>query len=114
MFASYNSVGGTTAEVSSQDSNHITVKCTFYDGFSHYCLLCCSTDTSVQVSAYSNVSSSSGPFAYVNLYGLKPGAVYYCKAFATDDVNKKCAASQGLLCCLLCKRNSFNVTRICY
>ncbi|KAL5494263.1 hypothetical protein EMCRGX_G015560, partial [Ephydatia muelleri] len=68
------------------------VKCTFYDGFSHYCLLCCSTDPSVQVSAYSNVSSSSGPIAYVDLYGLKPGAVYYCKAFATDDVNKKCAA----------------------
>ncbi|KAL5494266.1 hypothetical protein EMCRGX_G015563 [Ephydatia muelleri] len=85
-------VGDTTAEVSSQDSNHVTVKCTFYDGFSHYCLLCCSTDPSVQVSAYSNVSSSSGPIAYVDLYGLKPGAVYYCKAFATNDVNKKFAA----------------------
>ncbi|KAL5494262.1 hypothetical protein EMCRGX_G015559 [Ephydatia muelleri] len=77
-------VGDITGEVSSQDSNHVTVKCTFYDGFSHYCLLCCSTDTSVQVSAYSNVSSSSGPIAYADLYGLKSGAVYYCKAFATD------------------------------
>ena len=73
------------------------MKCRFYDGFSHYCLLCCSTDTSAQVSAYSNVSSSSGLIAYVVLYGLKPGAVYYCKAFATDDVNKKCAASKGFV-----------------
>ena len=108
--ASYNSVGG-TAEVSSQDSNHVTVKCTFYDGFSHYCLLCCSTDPSVQVSAYSNVSSSSGPITNIDLYGLKPGAVYYCKAFATDDLNTKCAAPKGLLYmyCLCCKKHFTNI-----
>ena len=99
----HTSVGGITAEVFSQDSNHVTVQCTFYDGLSHYCLLCCSTDPSVQVSAYSNVSSSSGSIANVSLYGLKPGAVYYCKASATDDVTTACATPKGLLFCLCCE-----------
>ena len=91
--ASYNSVGGTTAEVSSQDSNHVTVKCTFFNGLSHYCLLCCSTEPSVQVSAYSNVSHSSGSIAYVDLYGLKLGAIYCCETFATDELSTKMCSS---------------------
>ena len=95
--------GTASAVVISQDYEHTTVMCTFNDGLSHYCLLCCSTDPSVQVSAYSNISSISGSVVTVSLY-VKPGAVYYCKAPAADDVITSCPADQGLgmYLCALC------------
>ena len=91
------SVGGTfLTEVTYQGSDYTTVRCTFSDGLSHYCLLCCSTDQSQQGYAYSNISGFIGSVVTVGLYGMKAGAVYYCKPSAVGDGTVGCPMTGGL------------------
>ena len=68
-----------------------TIPCTFLDGSSHYCMVCCSTDPSVppDSSVYS-ISTTRGTEVTVSLQGLTSGQMYYCKAAATNTNSNNC------------------------
>ena len=78
---------------SNVSGNTATIPCTFLDGSSHYCMVCCSTDPSVPVGLAGSgyLSSTSGPSVSVSLQGLTSGQMYYCKAAATNTNSNNCA-----------------------
>ena len=72
--------------------NTATIPCTFLDGSSHYCMVCCSTDPSVPPdSSVYNISTTRGTEVTVSLQGLTSGQMYYCKAAATNTNSNNCA-----------------------
>ena len=72
--------------------NTATIPCTFLDGSSHYCMVCCSTDPSVPPhSSVYNISTTRGTEVTVSLQGLTSGQMYYCKAAATNTNFNNCA-----------------------
>eukprot|EP00731_Ephydatia_muelleri_P011123 Em0006g17a len=72
--------------------NTATIPCTFLDGSSHYCMVCCSTDPSVPShSSVYNISTTRGTEVTVSLQGLTSGQMYYCKAAATNTNSNNCA-----------------------
>ena len=68
-----------------------TITCTFLDGSSHNCMVCCSTDPSVGLAGSGYLSSTNGPRVSVTLECLTSGQMYYCKAAATNTNSKNCA-----------------------
>ena len=77
---------------SNVSGNMATIPCTFLDGSSHYCVVCCSTDPSVPPdSSVYNISTTRGTEVTVSLQGLTSGQMYYCKAAATNTNSNNCA-----------------------
>ena len=77
---------------SNVSGNTATIPCTFLDGSSHYCMVCCSTDPSVPPdSSVYNISTTRGTEVSVSLQGLTSGQMYYCKAAATNTNSNNCA-----------------------
>ena len=77
---------------SNVSGNTATIPCTFLDGSSHYCMVCCSTDPSVPPdSSVYNISTTRGTEVTVSLQGLTSGQMYYCKAAATNTNSNNCA-----------------------
>ena len=70
--------------------NSGTINCTFLDGSSHYCLVCCSTDPSVPAGSVGYLSSTKGPSVSVSLQSLGSNQTYYCKASATNTTSANC------------------------
>ena len=70
-----------------------TMTCTFQDGSSHYCVVCCSTHPSVPPDSSVYVSSTRGTEVTVYLDGLTSGQMYYCKAVATNTTSANCGSS---------------------
>ena len=70
-----------------------TITCTFLDGSSHFCMVCCSTDPYVPfgLSGFGYFSSNNGPSVRVSLQGLSSNQTYYCKAAATNSNSNSCA-----------------------
>ena len=76
---------------SNVSGNTATIPCTFLDGSSHYCVVCCSTDPSVPPdSSVYNISTTRGTEVTVSLQGLTSGQMYYCKATATNTHSNNC------------------------
>eukprot|EP00731_Ephydatia_muelleri_P011203 Em0006g97a len=71
--------------------NTATIPCTFLDGSSHYCMVCCSPSVPVGLAGPGYLSSTSGPSVSVSLQGLTSGQMYYCKAAATNTNSNNCA-----------------------
>ena len=77
---------------SNVSGNTATISCTFLDGSSHYCMVCCSTDPSVPPdSSVYNISTTRGTEVTVSLQGLTSGQMHYCKAAATNTNSNNCA-----------------------
>ena len=77
-------------------NNSITsLGCSFLNNQSYYCLMCCSTDSSVPpASSVYNISTTSGTDVTVSLGGLTSGQMYYCKAAATfTNSTQQCSGS---------------------
>ena len=70
--------------------NSATMNCTFLDGSSHYCVVCCSSDPSVPAGSVGYLSSTSGPSVSVSLQSLGSNQMYYCKAAATNSNSASC------------------------
>ena len=70
--------------------NSATINCTFLDGSSHYCVVCCSSDPSVPAGSVGYLSSTSGPSVSVSLQSLGSNQMYYCKAAATNTTSASC------------------------
>ena len=71
--------------------NTATIPCTFLDGSSYYCMVCCSTDPSVPPhSSVCNISTTRGTEVTVSLQDLTSGQMYYCKAAATNTKSNNC------------------------
>ena len=70
--------------------NSATINCTFLDGSSHYCVVCCSSDPSVPAGSVGYLSSTSGPSVSVSLQSLGSNQMYYCKAAATNANSASC------------------------
>jgi len=76
---------------SSVSGNMATIPCTFLNGSSHYCVVCCSTDPSVPPdSSVYNISTTRGTEVTVSLQGLTSGQMYYRKAAATNTNSNNC------------------------
>ncbi|KAL5500679.1 hypothetical protein EMCRGX_G012274 [Ephydatia muelleri] len=77
---------------SNVSGNTATIPCTFLDGSSHYCMVCCSTDPSVPVGLAGSgyLSSTNGSNVSVSLQNLTRGQMYYCKAAATNTNSNNC------------------------
>eukprot|EP00731_Ephydatia_muelleri_P011228 Em0006g122a len=76
---------------SNVSGNTATISCTFLDGSSHYCMVCCSTDPSVPPdSSVYNIFTTRGTEVTVSLQGLTSGQMYYCKAAATNTNSNNC------------------------
>ncbi|KAL5500682.1 hypothetical protein EMCRGX_G012277 [Ephydatia muelleri] len=71
--------------------NNATIPCTFLDGSSYYCMVCCSPSVPVGLAGSGYLSSTSGPSVTVSLQGLTSGQMYYCKAAATNTNSNNCA-----------------------
>eukprot|EP00731_Ephydatia_muelleri_P035842 Em0166g12a len=79
---------------SNVSGNTAVIPCTFLNGSSHYCVVCCSTDPSVPPdSSVYNISTTRGTEVTVSLQGLTSGQMYYCKAAATNTNSNNCAGS---------------------
>eukprot|EP00731_Ephydatia_muelleri_P011121 Em0006g15a len=76
---------------SNVSGNTATIPCTFLDGSSHYCMVCCSPSVPVGLAGSGYLSSTSGPNVSVSLQGLTSGQMYYCKAAATNTNSNNCA-----------------------
>ncbi|KAL5500695.1 hypothetical protein EMCRGX_G012290 [Ephydatia muelleri] len=76
---------------SNVSGNTATIPCTFLDGSSHYCVVCCSPSVPVGLAGSGYLSSTSGPSVTVSLQGLTSGQMYYCKAAATNTNSNNCA-----------------------
>ena len=77
---------------SNVSGNTATIPCTFLDGSSHYCMVCCSTDPSVPPdSSVYNISTTRSTEVTVSLQSLTSGQMYYCKAAATNTNSNNCA-----------------------
>ena len=76
---------------SNVSGNTATIPCTFLDGSSHYCMVCCSPSVPVGLAGPGYLSSTSGPSVTVSLQGLTSGQMYYCKAAATNTNSNNCA-----------------------
>ena len=70
--------------------NSATINCTFLDGSSNYCVVCCSSDPSVPAGSVGYLSSTSGPSVSVSLQSLGSNQMYYCKASATNTNSANC------------------------
>ncbi|KAL5500738.1 hypothetical protein EMCRGX_G012336 [Ephydatia muelleri] len=75
---------------SNVSGNTATIPCTFLDGSSHYCMVCCSPSLPVGLAGSGYLSSTSGPSVSVSLQGLTSGQMYYCKAAATNTNSNNC------------------------
>ena len=77
------------ATVLSQDTNTAVIKCLFKDGQSHFCLVCCSSNSSFIAA---NVSTSANATVTVDLYGLgtSGATVLYCNASAQNVSQMNC------------------------
>ena len=77
---------------SNVSGNTATIPCTFLDGSSHYCMVCCSpSDPSVPPdSSVYNISTTRGTEVTVSLQGLTSGQMYYCNAAATNTNSNNC------------------------
>ena len=71
--------------------NNATIYCTFLDGSSHYCVVCCSPSVPVGLAGSGYLSSTRGTEVTVSLQGLTSGQMYYCKAAATNTNSNNCA-----------------------
>ena len=71
--------------------NNATIPCTFLDGSSYYCMVCCSPSVPMGLAGSGYLSSTSGPSVTVSLQGLTSGQMYYCKAAATNTNSNNCA-----------------------
>ncbi|KAL5500764.1 hypothetical protein EMCRGX_G012365 [Ephydatia muelleri] len=76
---------------SNVSGNTATIPCTFLDGSSHYCMVCCSPSLPVGLAGPGYLSSINGPSVSVSLQGLTRGQMYYCKAAATNTNSNNCA-----------------------
>ena len=73
-------------------SNSSVISCSFLNNQSFYCVVCCSTDSSVPSdSSVYNISTTSGAEVTVSLQGLTSGQMYYCKAAASNINSARCA-----------------------
>ena len=70
-----------------------TIPCTFLDGSSHYCMVCCSPSVPMGLAGSGYLSSTNGSSVSVSLQGLTSGQMYYCKAAATNTNSNNCAGS---------------------
>eukprot|EP00731_Ephydatia_muelleri_P011279 Em0006g173a len=70
--------------------NTATIPCTFLDGSSHYCMVCCSPSVPVGLAGSGYLSTTNGPSVSVSLQGLTSGQMYYCKAAATNTNSNNC------------------------
>ena len=77
----------------SVSGNNAIINCTFLDGSSHYCLLCCGTDPSVPAGSAVYLSSTKGPSVSVSVESLGSNQTYYCKASATDNNLGSCGSA---------------------
>ena len=77
------------ATVLSQDRNKAVIKCLFKNGQSHFCLVCCSSNSSLIAA---NVSTSANTTVTVDLYGLgtREATVLYCNASAQNVSQMNC------------------------
>ena len=73
-----------------QPNDIATIPCTFLDGSSHYCMVCCSPSVPVDLAGSGYLSSTDGPSVSVSLQGLTSGQMYYCKAAATNTNSNNC------------------------
>ena len=73
------------------NGNNATIYCTFLDGSSHYCMVCCSPSVPVGLAGSGYLSSTRGTEVTVSLQGLTSGQMYYCKAAATNTNSNNCA-----------------------
>eukprot|EP00731_Ephydatia_muelleri_P011256 Em0006g150a len=73
------------------NGNNATIYCTFLDGSSHYCMVCCSPSLPVDLAGSGYLSSTRGTEVTVSLQGLTSGQMYYCKAAATNTNSNNCA-----------------------
>ena len=71
--------------------NTATIYCTFLDGSSHYCMVCCSPSVPVGLAGSGYLSSTNGSSVSVSLQGLTSSQMYYCKAAATNTNSNNCA-----------------------
>ena len=76
---------------SNVSGNTATIPCTFLDGSSHYCMVCCSPSVPVGLAGSGYLSSTRGTEVTVSLQGLTSGQMYYCKAAATNTNSNNCA-----------------------
>ena len=76
---------------SNVSGNTATIPCTFLDGSSHYCMVCCSPSVPVGLAGSGYLSSTNGSSVTVSLQGLTSGQMYYCKAAATNTNSNNCA-----------------------
>eukprot|EP00731_Ephydatia_muelleri_P011678 Em0006g572a len=79
------------ASVSYHGPSNAVIDCTFLNNQSLYCVVCCSTDTSVPPdSSVYNISTTRGTEVTVSLQGLTSGQMYYCTAAGTDANSSSC------------------------
>ena len=84
-------VSVTAINCAGSSNSSSVIACTFLDGSSHYCVVCCSTNPSVPPdSSVYNISTTRGTEVTVSLQGLTSGQMYYCKAAATNTNSNNC------------------------
>ena len=73
-----------------QDLVMTVINCTFLDGGSHYCLICCSDKANMATFLTGNMSASKGMDVMVHLGGLEDRETYFCAATGTDGGDSIC------------------------
>ena len=73
-----------------QDLAMVVINCTFLDGGSHYCLICCSDKSDMATFLIGNMSASKGMEVMVHLGSLEVMETYFCAATGTDDGDSIC------------------------
>ena len=73
-----------------QDLVMAVIICTFLDGGSHYCLICCGDKANMATFLIGNMSASKGVEVMVHLGGFEDKETYFCAATGTDGGDSIC------------------------